>query len=228
MLHTQAVESGTLEILKRLMQEEALRHFYLVGRTALSLYISHRKSIDLALFTQEPFDADMLRTLFVEKYGLSNIFMRKNTIKGIISGVKIDCITYNYPYIDQACEEDGIRICGMKDIAAMKLSAIADSGSRLKDFVDIACLSTKFSLETMLNVYGEKYKEMNAISPLKALTYYDDIQKREPIQVLNGSFDWKLIEERLRHMIENIDKVYDSYPFKEKKQTNDFGMHVKG
>ena len=27
----------------------------------------------------------------------------------------------------------------MEDIVAMKLSAIADDGSRLKDFVDIAC-----------------------------------------------------------------------------------------
>lgn len=60
-------------------------------------------------------------------------------------------------------------MCEIKDIAAMKLSAIVDSGSRLKDFVDIACLSTKFSLETMLVAYEEKYKAMNAISPLKAI-----------------------------------------------------------
>lgn len=227
MLYTQSVESGTLKILKRLMKEEFLRDFCLVGGTALALYIGHRKSIDLDLFTQQSFDADRLRAFLVEKYGLSNIFIRENTVKGVISGVKVDCITYNYPYIDRVYEEEGIRICGLKDIAAMKLSAIADSGSRLKDFVDIACLSTKFSLEMMLGVYEEKYKEMNAISPLKALTYYDDIREREPIQILyGGPFDWKLIDGRLRHMTENMGKVYDSFPFKEKKQIRDFGISM--
>ncbi len=218
MLYTQSVESGTLEILKKLMQEEVMKDFCLVGGTALSLYIGHRKSIDLDLFTQQPFDVERLHILLVKKYGLSNTFVRENTIKGVISGIKVDFITYNYPYIDQIHTEYGIRICSMKDIAAMKLSAIADSGTRLKDFVDVACLSTRLSLETMLSVYDEKYRGRNAISPLKALTYYDDIQKKEPIQVLHGTFDWKLIDERLQNMLENMGMIYDSYPFSPMKR----------
>lgn len=56
MLQTRTVEPGTLELLKRLMSLPALRQFYLVGGTALALQMGHRLSIDLDLFTPEPFD----------------------------------------------------------------------------------------------------------------------------------------------------------------------------
>jgi hypothetical protein len=59
----------------------------------------------------------------------------------------------------------------------MKLSVIADDGSRLKDFIDIACLSTKLSLSDMLNAYKLKYKNSNPIRPLKGLTYFKDINQ---------------------------------------------------
>jgi hypothetical protein len=57
MLHTAAVDPGTLAILKRLMARPELRQFNLVGGTALALQIGHRESIDLDLFTVDDFDA---------------------------------------------------------------------------------------------------------------------------------------------------------------------------
>ena len=45
----------------------------------------------------------------------------------------------------------------MEDIVAMKLSAIADNGSRLKDFIDIAFLSTRFPFNLMLRLYERKF-----------------------------------------------------------------------
>lgn len=40
--------------------------------------------------------------------------------------------------------ESGLRLYDMEDIIAMKLAAISDDGSRLKDFIDMAFLSTRF------------------------------------------------------------------------------------
>jgi hypothetical protein len=82
----------------------------------------------------------------------------------------------------------------------MKLSAITDSGSRLKDFVDIAFLSTKLSLKEMLEGYVYKYKNSNEISILKALNYYEDIKWNDIIHLTNGTFEWELIDKRLRDM----------------------------
>ena len=44
------------------------------------------------------------------------------------------------------------------DIAAMKLNAIAGNGTRIKDFIDLAYLSTLLSLGEMLEAYEHKYK----------------------------------------------------------------------
>jgi hypothetical protein len=52
--------------------------------------------------------------------------MEKNTLKGIINGIKVDCITYPYKNIKDIYKIDGIRLYSMGDISAMKLSAIAD------------------------------------------------------------------------------------------------------
>ena len=57
MLHTETLESGTLQLLKNLESESCLSSFCLAGGTALALYLGHRKSVDLDLFSPLEFDA---------------------------------------------------------------------------------------------------------------------------------------------------------------------------
>ena len=140
MLHTQTVAPQTLGLLKQLEAEPRLAAFNLAGGTALALYLGHRVSVDLDLFTPESFDAGELEAFLSQRYGFQTAFRRPDTLKGMIDGVKIDCIAHKYAYLRQPYAESGIRLYSIEDIVAMKLSAIADDGSRLKDFVDIACL----------------------------------------------------------------------------------------
>ncbi len=51
MLQYSAVYPRTLELLKKLMQEECLKPFNLVGGTALALQLGHRISVDIDLFS---------------------------------------------------------------------------------------------------------------------------------------------------------------------------------
>ena len=60
MLHTQTVAPQTLGLLKQLEAEPRLAAFNLAGGTALALYLGHRVSVDLDLFTAESFDAGEL------------------------------------------------------------------------------------------------------------------------------------------------------------------------
>ena len=211
MLHTKAIKGETFELLKILMQDEQLSGFKLAGGTSLALYLGHRKSIDFDLFTEKLFDAGSLEKHLIEKYDFKGDFLEKNTVKGSINDIKVDCITHNYPYVeDPLTTKDGIRLYGMKDIAAMKLSAIADDGSRLKDFIDIAFLSTKLSLSDMLKAYQQKYKNSNPIRPLKGLTYFEDINFNEPIQMIKGEYDWEKIERRLHIMIKRENDTFGS------------------
>lgn len=146
--------------------------------------------------------------------------MEKNTLKGTIDGIKIDCITHSYDYLEKPYTESGIRLYSMKDIIAMKLSAIADNGSRLKDFIDIAFLSTHFPFNSMLRMYEHKFPNSNVIRPFKAITYFNDIDFDEDIVMLNGKYDWKLIERRLIDMTKIQNKIFDSFPVPQKKEVS--------
>jgi hypothetical protein len=218
MLHEEILTPETLALLKTLMQDPELSSFNLVGGTGLALYLGHRKSIDLDLFTVRSFDAKELENYFIEKYDFKESYIEENTLKGSINGIKIDCITYSYPLVEPVHHEDGIRIFSMKDIAAMKLSAITDSGSRLKDFIDIAYLSTKYTLNEMLEAYSNKYKNTNEISPVKALIYYDDIKEREPIMFINGNYSWNLIDKRLQLITKTPDRIFPEAPIEQKQK----------
>ena len=209
MLYKEAVERATFELLTELMQDETFNNFNLAGGTALALYIGHRNSIDLDLFTPNSFDAKELEEYLIDKYNFNSSFLAKNTLKGTINDIKIDCITHNYQYLDDPYQsEEGVRLYSIRDIVAMKLSAIADNGTRIKDFIDIAFLSSFFSLSEMLDAYEIKFPNSNKIRPLKGLTYFQDINFKEPIQMTNGSFNWDKIEKRLFDMTEKTNTIF--------------------
>ena len=126
--YTRKLSRETLELLKKLEAENAMTRFNLAGGTSLALYLGHRRSVDLDLFTPKPFDAAELERFLMDKYGFRTGFMERNTLKGSIDGIKIDCITHSYEYLEKPYIEYGIRLYSMQDIIAMKLSAIADDG----------------------------------------------------------------------------------------------------
>lgn len=208
MLHKETVDTSTLELLKRLMDDERLKDFVLVGGTALSLQMGHRISVDLDLFVNSDFEAGELREYLEKTYHLETDYMAFATVKGEINGVKVDCIAHSYPWIRPYVEEEGIRLASMEDICAMKLNAIAGNGTRIKDFIDVAYLSSLYSLQQMLSFYEEKY-HANPLMPLKGIVFFDDINRAAPVKMTDGkALDWKKIEKRLLAMEKSPNKVF--------------------
>lgn len=208
MLQTQTVEPRTLELLRKLQSEPLMSSFNLVGGTALALRLGHRKSIDLDLFTNEDFDIVELREMLVEKYAMKVAFERGQTLKGFIDGVMIDCIRFNYPHIKEPEIADGVRLESIPDIIAMKLDTISHNGTRIKDFIDIATLSSQYSLNEMLKFYLAKYPNANVLMPVKSLVYFGDINFNESVVMLNGAFDWEKVARRLMDMTEQPNKIF--------------------
>jgi predicted nucleotidyltransferase component of viral defense system len=197
------------------MHDEKLNQFNLVGGTALALYMGHRKSIDLDLFSQHDFNVNELEKHLADTYNYETDNPNKKstaTLIGRINGIKVDFICYEYLNVKPIYVSDGIRICSMYDIAAMKLTAIAQNGTRLKDFVDIAFLSTQMSLQEMIDVFGKKYPNTNKISAVKGLTYFNDIEFASKIELINGTFKWKGIEKRIHEMVKYPDKIFNLQP----------------
>lgn len=212
MLHLGTVKAETFRLLENLMQDEELSSFSLAGGTSLALLLGHRISIDLDLFTPAPFDAKELELHLIDKYDFKSSYLRGYTLKGMIGDVNIDCIRHDYQFIKNIVETENIRLYSSIDVAAMKLAAIADNGTRLKDFIDIACLSTQCSLSEMLHAYETKFRNSNSLRAIKGLSYYDDINYNESIQIINGSYEWERIRDRICDMQNNPDKIYSSLP----------------
>ena len=188
MLHQETVEPRTLELLKQLQAEPLLQSFNLVGGTALALRIGHRKSIDLDLFTTEDFDLEELKSMLVQRYGLKVSYERNQTLKGFIDGVMIDCIRFNYPHIQSPDIIDGIRL------------------------ESVPTLSTQYSLEEMLDFYISKFPMANVMMPIKALTYFDEIDFNESVVMTTGNFNWNKIAKRLNDMVHSSTKIFAVQP----------------
>ncbi|MBO7497080.1 MAG: nucleotidyl transferase AbiEii/AbiGii toxin family protein [Salinivirgaceae bacterium] len=209
MLYTETIEGGTLELLRNLQSEVLLSSFNLVGGTSLALRMGHRKSVDLDLFTKDDFDLQELRELLVNKYDLRVSYEKGKTLKGFINNVKIDLIKYDYPQVCSVETIEGIRFESIPDVIAMKLSAICDNGSRMKDFIDIAFLSSKYSFDDMLKFYSTKFPASNQMMLAKALVYFADIDFNEDIVMLKYDFNWDKIAKRLNDMTLQRNKVFD-------------------
>jgi Domain of unknown function (DUF1814). len=208
MLQEQTVEKRTLGILKELMKDAELGRFILVGGTALALQIGHRKSIDLDFFSQEKFDENQINDFLVEKYNFKTTNINNAILNGFIEGVKIDFVPHRYEYVKKPFIEKGIRLASIEDIAAMKLNAIVRSGQRLKDFIDIAYLSSIFTLNQMLGFYIKKYPNSNKIIAIKALGYFEEINHEEKINMADKkTYQWNLIKNSILCMINYPDDL---------------------
>lgn len=210
MLYTETVAPKTLELLRSLMHDPVFSQFNLVGGTSISLQMGHRVSIDLDLFSNASFNEQKLTEHLRQNYGYELDFIEKETVKGEIDGVKIDCIAHKYPWLKEPIIINGIRLATCNDLAAMKLNAIVGNGTRLKDFIDIAYLSKKMSLNDMISAYQTKYTS-NGVMVLKALAYFDDINFKEPINMLDShnKFDWKPIKKHLLLMIKHSNQIFE-------------------
>ena len=200
------------------MHDVLLRDFFLVGTAALALQIGHRICFDLDLFSTSPFDNDQMLSDLEYGYNFSLDSQNKNTLKGEIEGVKVDFITHNYPLVKPLLLGESIRMASLYDIAAMKLNAISGNGNKLKDFIDVAYLSSMLTLSDMLDAYQEKYASRNPTMVIKALDYNQDINFDENIEMLGGHYSWENVKSRLSQMTLYPHKLFGQLPSIKKEQ----------
>lgn len=116
MLHQTTVELATLELLIKLQADNTFSNFYLAGGTSLALQIGHRKSIDLYLFSHYNFDNNSLLEYLEEKYNFELNYIAKNTLKGVISGIKVDFLSHKYNLVKDLIKVNNLRLLSIEDI----------------------------------------------------------------------------------------------------------------
>jgi hypothetical protein len=198
MLHQEIVEVSTLELIKSLQEKEYLNGFYLVGGTALALYLGHRKSIDLDLFSNHDFDAVQLLENIHQDFQYDLFFTAKNTLKGSIGGVKVDFLAHRYGYLHEPVVMSDLKLLSLQDIIAMKLNVISVSGQRSKDFIDMYYLLEHYEIGEMLSFYKTKYSQQHDTFILKSLIYYKEVDLSDwPVLIKNPRLKWTEVKKRL-------------------------------
>ena len=181
---------------------------YLAGGTATAIYLGHRISIDIDLFTEKNFiPAPIISE--IKKYHdvtVTNL-AEKNTLSAIIDGVKFSLFTYPYPLLADCIynQDFDIYLASPIDIAAMKIVAINQRGTA-KDFVDLKGLieNNNFSLNYLIEQVSRKYglSENYSYQIRKGLVYFDDarnglgdiiVVKDDRTERINKN-DWTQIE----------------------------------
>ena len=211
-LHYETVEPETLKTLQTLMADEYLSDFLLVGGTALSLMTGHRHSVDLDLFSHEIKDRNALEAYLKENYKFKTDLSIGKSLLGYIGDLKIDLISYPYKLMAPPVEIDGLRLISPEDIAAMKMCAIMNSGKRIKDFVDMAYLSTYFSFRDITRLFSMKYPDCSMLSAVKSMTYFEDIDFSARIDMVSARFNWTLVRKRLEAMVAYPARKFDTPP----------------
>ncbi|HEV2479688.1 MAG TPA: nucleotidyl transferase AbiEii/AbiGii toxin family protein [Puia sp.] len=217
MLHTETVEPGTLDLATRLSQDAALKNFVLVGGTALSLQLGHRKSIDLDFFSTIPFDVRQTARHLTDRHNASGMVASQNTLHLDIGDVRTSFLSHQYPLVAPVNESDGIRMASLEDIGAMKLNAIVNNGQRVKDYVDVHFLLAQKNLDQLLNAYTEKYPEANSAIAKRALLYHKEIDFNANVDLTGGDLKWVEIVKRLKAAVTHPGRVFNEIKMTRKR-----------
>ena len=197
------IHPETFQLIQQIQALPELSKFYLVGGTSLALQIGHRNSIDIDLFTNEPFEADEVIELLQSKFTVEVSSKKRNSLFTFVNDVKTDFIRHNYALINAPIKKEGISFLSAADISALKLNAIINSGKRLKDFVDLYFLLEHFTLNEMIGFFEIKYPHMNAVIALKSLSYFEDIDPEMDPPKLRIKLPLSQIKQRIERAIVN-------------------------
>lgn len=159
---------------------------YLAGGSALALHFGHRYSLDFDFFSQESFDPRKLSRQLQKLGNFVETLAKGISLIGIFQGVKFSYFQYEYSLIAKTSEFLEVSIADVKDIAAMKIAAIMDRGTK-RDFIDIYEMIRKgMNLENIFKLYDQKYHtfETNEFSIIKSLGYFDDAEASDIPQMI--------------------------------------------
>lgn len=191
--HLDVLPDGWSRTVDDLARRSVLAGFYLAGGTGLALRFGHRRSADLDLFREAEFDSGRLRDQLRGQAGLGRLALEQGTAHLTLHGTKVSFLHYPYPLLFPLLSFGALGVADPRDIACMKIEAIASRGSR-RDFVDLYVLGQEYGLGGLLDLFSKKYAAVaySRTHLLKALTYFRDAEEEPPPDLL-VPLDWSSV-----------------------------------
>lgn len=195
-MFTEVISGSRQDLLARLAANGLLKDFYMAGGTAAAIHIGHRESVDFDFFSPVDFDPEQLTMTLggQEPFKVTN--SAPGTLHGLIHDIRLTFLHYRYPLLFPTTDFVGIQLADLKDIALMKIVAVANRGTN-KDFIDLYFLCRQvISLEELLtHLFPRKYGNTYSIYHiLRSLQYFEDAEKCEPLKML-VEVEWSKVKD---------------------------------
>lgn len=158
-MHYSSVKERTLDTVELLSKDSVIKEFTLVGGTALAMYINHRLSEDVDLFTYKKYiDNDKLRSLVKNIFTDYNVLDEcDNYIEFLVNDTKLTFYAFGMP-IKHNFLIGGLNIATKNECIAMKSHTIT-TRTLYKDYYDLySIVQDGSSLYEVVRLAEEKYK----------------------------------------------------------------------
>lgn len=183
-MHTEILSSKQVELVPYIKGFQ--RSFYMVGGTAIALYIGHRRSIDFDLFTSAPLNKTRIKGKLNQiPYNQVPIFEDVDQLHVLINEVKITFFSFPFPVKHPVKVEALMNIPTLLSLAAMKAFALGRR-AKWKDYVDLYFImhqhhSLKEICEEADEIFGQQFSEKLF---RQQLAYHKDIDYTETVEFL--------------------------------------------
>lgn len=200
-MHRNILTKRQIELLPLI--KEFSSDYYLVGGTAIALYLGHRRSIDFDLFNAGHINKfSIKRKIDNVGYSIDEIlFEDSEQIHVVINTIKITFFAFPYKIVADENFEDIINIPDLLTLSAMKAYALG-SRAKWKDYVDLYfLLKDKFSLRQISDqaksLFGSFFNEKLF---REQICYFQDIDYSEAVDFVTES----VTDEKIKKYLTDI------------------------
>ena len=191
-------------VLKELIKYDFLTKYVLVGGSALSLHLCHRKSEDLDFFTYEnSFDVNEILRL-LKHFKNSKVLNRTDKlIDVLLDGVKVTFFNAKWDFL-KPVKISNLNVATLEQIAIMKTNVLF-LRAKYRDYYDLYFLIKRFGLRKVYEMSKGVVEGINFKLFATALLFIDDIEDEnidylEPEQKLSLHKIRDFFEKELRKL----------------------------
>lgn len=174
-----SLQDNTKEVLLKLSDLELVKDYVFVGGSALSLYLKHRKSEDIDLFTwNDNIDRELIintiKEIFGENFKIESISQKQIDLN--IKHVKVTFFANKWKELQNADEKiNNLKIAPLYLLTAMKINVLF-LRAKFRDYYDLYVINKeKYGINKMFEIANEYIPQINEKLFQMALIYTEDI-----------------------------------------------------
>ncbi len=175
-LKLECLLNSAREVLLKLVENDYMRNFVLVGGSALALYLYHRFSEDLDFFTYQDnvFQAEKVFRIINNFNNKEVVNISDEQIDAIIEGVRVTFFNAKWSFLEPK-EIKNFNVATLEQIAIMKTNTLF-LRAKYRDYYDLYFLAQHLSLRRIFELSKDILNGINLKLFVTALTFIDDIE----------------------------------------------------